>query len=96
MMLMCFSLCYIPQLIHTWKTKKVEDIDIKLWILALAGYIFALIYLQGQNGKMFWPLLLNYIACGTLAVLQLILYYMYRGKSSAAHMKDTLKRRYLN
>ena len=40
----CFSLCYLPQIIKTYRVKTVDDISIWLWILSLTAYIFGGLY----------------------------------------------------
>jgi uncharacterized protein with PQ loop repeat len=70
-----FSLCYIPQIVHTWKVKHVDQVSVWLWILQLVGYSSGMVY-------GFWlkqtPLIAGYLWGFGCTVLYLVLYFIYR------------------
>ncbi len=72
-----FSICYIPQIVKTIKTKKVDDISISLFILSLIGYVSALIYAVGELNA---PavLIANYIFGALCSTLMIALYYIFK------------------
>ena len=59
----CFAICYIPQIVKTFETKKVEDISLSLFGLSLIGYLSALIYTINELNSNY-ILLLNYLFGG--------------------------------
>lgn len=73
----CFAVCYIPQIVKSIKTKKVDDISISLFVLSLIGYFCAgiyTIYTIGINAV----LLTNYIFGSICSLTMIIVYFMYR------------------
>ena len=76
---LCFAICYIPQIVKTLKTKKVEDISISLFTLSIIGYSSALVYCVTELNA---PLVLvvNYIFGGICSLTMIILYYLYRSR----------------
>lgn len=75
----CFAICYIPQIVKTFKTKKVEDISLSLFGLSLFGYISATIYTLNELGSNY-ILLLNYSFGGICSLIMIVLYFLYRKK----------------
>lgn len=75
----CFAICYIPQIVKTFKTKKVEDISISLFGLSLIGYLSAIIYTLYEIGYNY-ILLLNYSFGGMCSLIMIILFFLYRKK----------------
>lgn len=73
----CFAICYIPQIVKTFETKKVEDISLSLFGLSLFGYISATIYTLSELGFNF-ILLLNYTFGGMCSLIMIILYFLYK------------------
>lgn len=73
----CFAICYIPQIIKTFKTKKVEDISISLFSLSLLGYLSAILYTLNVIGYNY-ILLLNYSFGGICSLIMIILFFLYR------------------
>ena len=67
----CFSLCYIPQIIKSYKTKSVEDLSLSMWILCIIAYICGLIYFV-VNWKL--SMIFNY---GPGIVANLLILYAY-------------------
>ena len=47
---LCFAICYIPQIVKSIRTKKVDDISVSLFVLSLLGYISAIIYTLSDIG----------------------------------------------
>lgn len=39
-----FAICYMPQLYKTWRTKKVDDVSVGMWVVQLAAYTCGVIY----------------------------------------------------
>ena len=72
-----FSICYIPQIVKTFKTKKVEDISISLFTLSIVGYTAAIGYTILRVGFDFWWLF-NYIASCISAITMVVVYFKYR------------------
>jgi uncharacterized protein with PQ loop repeat len=73
----CFAICYIPQIVKSIRTKRVDDISISLFILSLAGYICACIYTIDTIG-INMILLTNYIFGATCSLTMMVIYFMYR------------------
>lgn len=73
----CFAICYVPQIVKSIKTKKVQDISISLFVLSLIGYLCASIYTIctiGFNAV----LLTNYTLGSICSLIMIIVYFMYR------------------
>lgn len=76
---LCFAICYIPQIVKSLTTKKVDDVSVSLFILSLLGYIAALLYTLGDIG--FNPILVtNYIFGALCSLIMIITYICYRKK----------------
>jgi len=75
----CFAICYIPQIVKSIRTKRVDDISISLFILSLAGYICACIYTIDTIGINI-ILLTNYIFGATCSLTMIVVYFMYRNR----------------
>jgi MtN3 and saliva related transmembrane protein len=73
----CFAICYIPQIVKSLTTKKVDDVSISLFILSLVGYISAIIYTLGDIGFNI-ILVTNYIFGATCSLIMIIIYLWYR------------------
>tara|TARA_R110000772_G_scaffold94214_2_gene191926 strand:+ start:202 stop:657 length:456 start_codon:yes stop_codon:yes gene_type:complete len=72
----CFAICYIPQIVKSLKTKKVNDISISLFVLSLIGYICAGAYTISSIG-INAILLTNYIFGSICSLTMIIIYFMY-------------------
>lgn len=69
-----FTVAWFPQIVKTWKTKRVEDISLGSLLLPFTGGICGLIY-SCQLGN--WTLATGYllgIVCTGILVNMLILY----------------------
>lgn len=73
----CFAICYIPQIVKSIKTKKVQDISISLFVLSLIGYLCASIYTIGTIG-INAVLITNYTLGSICSLIMIIVYFMYR------------------
>lgn len=73
----CFAICYIPQIVKSCVTKKVDDVSLSLFILSLFGYISALVYAITELDKNI-ILLFNYIFGGLCSLLMIILFLLYK------------------
>jgi len=73
----CFAICYIPQIVKSIRTKRVDDISISLFILSLAGYICAGVYTIGTIGINI-ILLTNYIFGSFCSLFMIITYYWFK------------------
>lgn len=72
-----FGVCYIPQIVKTWTTKKVDDVSIALFILSIVGYAAASVYVLSKVGFNI-ILLANYTFGGLCSLLMVLLYYRYK------------------
>ena len=76
--------CYLPQLIHTLKTKEVEDISLTFFAMlnvALTLLLINSILLYTQNGN--FGYVVTYIFNEGLALAMLILILKYRKKDKS-------------
>ena len=74
-------ICYLPQIIHTVKTKEVEDISLSFFVMlniALTLLLINSILLFTQNGN--FGYVVTYIFNEGLALTMLILILKYRKK----------------
>ena len=76
---LCFAICYIPQIVKSFKTKKVDDISVTLFILSLTGYIAAIVYTLGEIGPNI-ILLTNYLFGSLCSLIMIITFFYYRKK----------------
>lgn len=53
----CTTASFVPQVIHTWRTKSVEDISLRMYLLLCLGIILWLVY--GFNKGSFSLILAN-------------------------------------
>jgi MtN3 and saliva related transmembrane protein len=75
----CFAICYIPQIVKSLTTKKVDDISVSLFVLSLLGYISAIIYTLSEIG--FNPILItNYIFGAICSLLMIIIFLCYKDR----------------
>jgi uncharacterized protein with PQ loop repeat len=76
---LCFAICYIPQIVKSLKTKKVNDVSVSLFILSLFGYISAIIYTLSAIGFNL-ILITNYVFGAICSLLMIIIFLCYRNK----------------
>jgi MtN3 and saliva related transmembrane protein len=76
---LCFAICYIPQIVKSLKTKKVNDVSVSLFILSLFGYISAIIYTLSDIGFNL-ILITNYVFGAICSLLMIIIFLCYRTK----------------
>ena len=76
---LCFAICYIPQIVKSLKTKKVNDVSVSLFILSLFGYISAIIYTLSAIGFNL-ILITNYVFGAICSLLMIIIFLCYRTK----------------
>jgi MtN3 and saliva related transmembrane protein len=76
------TFCFLPQLVHTFKTKSVKDLHVGALILFDLGLVFWLIYGIWLHS---WPMILaNSVTLGfQLALLGLKLRYGWSSRKSA-------------
>jgi MtN3 and saliva related transmembrane protein len=75
----CFAVCYIPQIVKSLTTKKVDDISVSLFVLSLLGYISAIIYTLSDIG--FNPILItNYVFGAICSLLMIIIFLCYKDR----------------
>lgn len=83
-----FSICALPQVIQTWRTKRADDLnDFFLWLWIL-GEIFTLFYIcydDMMNGILHLPLYFNYVFNIIMVVYLLYAKYFYKNKRKPAH-----------
>jgi MtN3 and saliva related transmembrane protein len=73
-----FTICYIPQIIVTIRTKTIDGLSISLFVIQLLGNIIALIY-----SVMIWqpPLLVKYVvAIGMLVIVLAVIWHCSRNR----------------
>ena len=76
---LCFAICYIPQIVKSLSTKKVDDVSVSLFILSLLGYISAILYTLSDIG--FNPILItNYVFGGICSLSMIIIFLCFRKK----------------
>lgn len=74
-------ICYIPQVVHTFKTKEVEDISLLFFVMlniALTLLLINSILLYTQNGN--FGYVVTYIFNEGLAFTMLVMILKYRKK----------------
>lgn len=76
---LCFAICYIPQIVKSIRTKKVNDVSVSLFILSLLGYISAIIYTLSDIGFNL-ILITNYIFGAICSLTMIIIFLCYRSK----------------
>lgn len=76
---LCFAICYIPQIVKSLTTKKVDDVSVSLFILSLIGYICAIIYTLSDIGFNL-ILITNYVFGAICSLLMIIIFLCYRKK----------------
>ena len=76
---LCFAICYIPQIVKSLKTKKVNDVSVSLFILSLLGYVSAIIYTLSDIGFNL-ILITNYIFGAICSLTMIIIFLCYRVK----------------
>lgn len=74
-----FITCYWPQIIKTYKKKKVDDVSLSLFTLSIVGYLAAIGYTILRVGYDFWWLL-NYGVSLIGALIVVVLYFKYKYK----------------
>jgi len=70
-----FILCFIPQIVRTWRLKSVDDISMWVYILLFIAYGFSTIYGVNLNE---WPLICKDLIGLSLSWLMIVMFYMYR------------------
>ena len=73
---LCFSIMLIPQLYKSNVTKSTEDISVCFVYILLFGSILMAFYSYTVKA---YPVLLNNISVGIIAILLIITYYRYNG-----------------
>ena len=67
-MMLCFMLCYIPQIVKIFKNKSSRDVSLMLIVMSIGGYISGMVYMFLGTFGLWW--FLNYctglIMCSTL------------------------------
>ena len=76
---LCFAICYIPQIVKSLKTKKVNDVSVSLFILSLLGYISAILYTLSDIGFNL-ILITNYVFGAICSLTMIIIFLCYRTK----------------
>ena len=74
-------ICYIPQVVHTFKTKEVEDISLSFFVMlniALTLLLINSILLYTQNGN--FGYVITYVFNEGLAFVMLVMILKYRKK----------------
>lgn len=88
-----FAICALPQAIHTFRTKRSDDLsELFLWFWFL-GEVFTLVYIiygDIKNGIYHFPLYFNYIF--NLLLLFYLLYAKYTYSTKVTGLK-TIKNR---
>jgi MtN3 and saliva related transmembrane protein len=70
-----FTICFSPQVIKIWKTKKVDDLSGGMWILLTMAYICNLTYfIINWN----FAMIFNYATGLLMSLIILLLYFKYR------------------
>ena len=72
-----FVMCYLPQIIKTYITKKVEDISLTGYWMCFVACLLALVYTYVHVGLDFY-IMLNYSCSAMLSAIVIAQYYTYR------------------
>lgn len=72
-----FSLMYVPQLYKTWKTKKIDDVSLPMFVMGFLGNIVALCYATLIHQR---PLQIKYIIALIAIGFYLAVYFKIRGR----------------
>lgn len=75
---LCFSLCYLPQIVRTWRKETVSDISVWMWVLQGGAYMSGLVYGLALEQA---PLVFNYGLGLVYTVVWLGLWFKFRGGS---------------
>jgi len=67
LMIACFMLCYIPQILKIYKNKSSRDVSLMLVLMSMGGYIFGLVYLFTSTFGLWW--LVNYVSGLTMCAI---------------------------
>jgi len=70
------ALSFVPQIVKTYRCKKVDDISVGLYIMLLVGFLFQMAYSISIES---WPFIANYTWNMIMTIAFLILYLKYRG-----------------
>lgn len=78
-----FAFCGLPQVVHTWKTKKTDDLSelfLWFWFFGEIFTIYYLLYEDTKTGDYHWPLYFNYFLNLIMVVYLLFARYKYATK----------------
>ena len=70
----CFTVSYLPQLIHTYRTRTVQGISTAYWIIVVAGYVTGCFYVVPMRDVF---LILTYgvgLACASAMLIGCLLF----------------------
>ena len=72
----CFTFCYIPQMLKMWKNKTSEGVSVAMYYICFLGYLSNLFYLKESIGT-FW-VVLSTIICSIFCGWTIHLYHKYK------------------
>lgn len=75
-MMLCFMLCYIPQIIKIFKNKSSRDVSLMLILMSIGGYIAGMVYMFLGTFGLWW--FLNY--CTGLIMCSILGYAWFKYK----------------
>jgi uncharacterized protein with PQ loop repeat len=78
-----FAICALPQVIKTYKTKRVDDISalfLWLWFLGEVFTLWYIVYDDIITGTTHWPLIFNYLFNIFMLFYLIWAKYSYPGK----------------
>lgn len=52
--LVCFTVCYIPQLLRTYRTRDVTGVSVLYWTILVIGYASGLFYDRVREDRLLW------------------------------------------
>ena len=73
-MMLCFMLCYIPQIVKIFKNKSSRDVSLMLILMSIGGYISGMVYMFLGTFGLWW--FLNY--CTGLIMCSILVYTWFK------------------
>lgn len=73
------TLAFVPQVLHTWRTRSVDDVSLSMYLAFTTGVGLWLIYGALENS---WPLILANSLTFALALSILAMKFLYGGRCS--------------
>jgi uncharacterized protein with PQ loop repeat len=76
LMIACFMLCYLPQIIKIYKNKSSKDVSITLVFMSMGGYLFGMVYLFTSTFGLWW--FINYVVGIVMCTILAFAWFKFR------------------